>query len=401
MKLNAKTQFQELVWGLLARVVNVLVPVRKGHWVFASDYGNQCREGSKYLLEYMLREHSDYHCTFVTRNPVVRENLSKKGIPCVMNFSWKGVCSIARAEAVFFTQYCDDIYFAYRKPHRKYYFLVHGMPYKRAFNAVPDAFKQKYARKVSAFRKLGAAFRQWLVLAFTMDDVKMVSCCSEFNQRYMPDFFGTNKSYPILGMPRNDALFQDWRMNEEPWIDTDGKFVVTYMPTHRAYGKGKVTPTPFIHRPDIQQWMADNQVVFVMKNHPNMVSALSDVQENSVIRDISRLSIDPQVAIWHSDVLVTDYSSVWMDYLLLDRPILFYYYDNYEEEDEGLLFSLKDDCPGHECCTEEELFDLIRRCRENPEAMRPRPDQIRKYHKYRDGLSCQRHFEAVREDLSQ
>ena len=113
------------------------------------------------------------------------------------------------------------------------------------------------------------------------------------------------------------------------------------------------------------------------------------------------MSIDPQVAIWHSDVLVTDYSSVWMDYLLLDRPILFYYYDNYEEEDEGLLFSLKDDCPGHECSTVEALFELIRRCRESPEAMRPRPDQIRKYHKFRDGLSCQRHFEAIRQDLAQ
>jgi CDP-glycerol glycerophosphotransferase (TagB/SpsB family) len=400
MKLNAKTQLQELVWGLLARVVNVLVPVQKGHWIFASDYGRQCREGSKYLLEYMLREHSDYHCTFVTRNSDVRENLSKKGIPCVMNFSWKGILSIARAEAVFFTQYCDDVYFAYRKPHRKYYFLIHGMPYKRAFNAVPDAFKQKYARKVSAFRKFGAAFRQWLVLAFTMDDVKMVSCCSEFNQQYMPAFFGTDTSYPILGMPRNDALFQEWRMKEEQWIDTDGKFVVTYMPTHRAYGKGKVTPTPFVDRPDIQQWMTDNKVIFVMKNHPNMVSALSDVKENPVIRDISKMSIDPQVAIWHSDVLVTDYSSVWMDYLLLNRPILFYYYDNYEEEDEGLLFSLKDDCPGHECSSEDELFALIRQCRENPEAMRPSYDQIRKYHKFRDGLSCQRHFEAISQDLA-
>ncbi len=47
MKLNAKTQLQELVWGLFARVVNVLVPVQKGHWIFASDYGRQCREGSK------------------------------------------------------------------------------------------------------------------------------------------------------------------------------------------------------------------------------------------------------------------------------------------------------------------------------------------------------------------
>ena len=141
MKLNAKTQLQELVWGLFARVVNVLVPVQKGHWIFASDYGRQCREGSKYLLEYMLREHSDYHCTFVTRNSDVREMLSKKGIPCVMNFSWKGILSIARAEAVFFTQYCDDVYFAYRKPYRKHYFPLEPQCFRAFFYALHCGFR--------------------------------------------------------------------------------------------------------------------------------------------------------------------------------------------------------------------------------------------------------------------
>lgn len=402
MKLEFSALLRETAYGLLARLLHPFVPVRRGHWVFGSDYGNQYREGSKYLIEYMVSEHPDYHCTFITRNPKVKAELDARGIPCEMNFSWRGVWAITRAEAVFCTQFCDDIFFAYHKAHRRYYFLVHGMPYKRAFKAVPDAFKQKYERRVSGLRRLGAAFRQWLVLAFTMDDFSMVACCSEFNQRWMPDFFGPSVAYPILGMPRNDAFFQPERMAGEKWISqARGKFVVTYMPTHRAYGRGKATPTPFASRPDIQQWMVDNDVLFVMKNHPNMISVMGDVRDTPAICDITRLGIDPQIACYHSDVLVTDYSSVWMDYLLLQRPVLFYYYDDYEAEDEGLLFSIKGSSLGHHCSTEDQLFDLIRRAKTDYDSMRPTPQQVAQYHQHVDGLSCRRHFEWIVRDLNQ
>lgn len=396
MKLQFSTLLRETAYGLLARLLHPFVPVRHGHWVFGSDYGNQYREGSKYLIEYMLKEHPDYHCTFITRNPEVKAELDSKGIPCAMNFSWRGVWAITQAEAVFCTQFCDDIFFAYHKARRRYYFLVHGMPYKRAFKAVPEAFRQKYERRVSKLRQWGAAFRQWLVLAFTMDDFSMVACCSEFNQRWMPDFFGPGIDYPILGMPRNDAFFQPERMAGEKWIaQARGKFVVTYMPTHRAYGKGKATPTPFASRPDIQQWMVEHNVLFVMKNHPNMISAMGEVQDTAAICDITRSGIDPQIACYHSDILITDYSSVWMDYLMLRRPLLFYYYDDYEQEDEGLLFSVRDECPGHECTTEDELFALIRRAVEDYDAMRPSDAVVRRYHKYLDGDSCRRHYEYI------
>lgn len=397
MKLDIKAQSQELFWGLVARLLHLFVPVRKGHWVFGSDYGNQYREGSKYLLEYMLKEHPDHHCTFICRNPKVKAELDAKGIPCAMNFSWQGVWAVTLAEAVFCTQFCDDIFFAYHKRGRRYFFLVHGMPYKRAFKAVPDAFKQKYERRVSLLRRVGASFRQWLVLAFTMDDFTMVACCSEFNQRWMPDFFGPDIDYPILGMPRNDALFQPERMVGEKWIHdrARSKFVITYMPTHRAYGKGKATPTPFASRPDVQQWLEAHNVLFVMKNHPNMIPVMGEAVDAPSICDITRMGIDPQVAIYFSDVLVTDYSSVWMDYLLLKRPMLFYYYDDYEQDDEGLLFNLKDECPGHECTTEDQLFALIRRTVEDYDAMRPADAIVRKYHKYQDGSACRRHYEYI------
>src|SRR5690606_11204269 len=59
------------------------------------------------------------------------------------------------------------------------------------------------------------------------------------------------------------------------------------------------------------------------------------------------------------DVLVTDYSSVFFDFMATGRPILYYIYDveQYEEE-RGLYFSM-DEMPGYKCRTIEELCDAL------------------------------------------
>ena len=49
-----------------------------------------------------------------------------------------------------------------------------------------------------------------------------------------------------------------------------------------------------------------------------------------------------------SDILVTDYSSVFFDYAILKRPILFYVYDidNYRDKLRGFYFNLEKEAPG-------------------------------------------------------
>lgn len=396
MRLEAGSIIKEAYWGILAKIISLFVKPKPKHWVFASDYGNQYREGSKYFLEYMVRENPDFCCCFITRNPNVKAELDKKGIPCEQNFSFKGIYKIAQADSVFFTQFCDDIFFAYRNSNRRYYYMMHGMPIKRAYKATPESFKKKNARNISWIRRRFADLRQWLVLAFELDDINMISVCSEFNEQFMPLLFGDTVDVQILGMPRNDALFQPERMNVERWIpQAEGKFVITYMPTHRGYGRGDVTPTPFQDRPDVQEWMARNNVLFVMKNHPNMASKLTSVVNNDVICDVTKDGLDPQVVVYHSDVLISDYSSVWMDFLLLKRPILLYYYDDFETEEEGSLYNIPDVAPGHQCKTEQELFELIKKCKENYDSMCPSSQDVRRFHKYVDGNSCQRHFEYI------
>ena len=51
-----------------------------------------------------------------------------------------------------------------------------------------------------------------------------------------------------------------------------------------------------------------------------------------------------------ADILITDYSSCFFDYLLLDKPIVHYIYDYsfFRNEDRGLYYDAEDVCAG-EC----------------------------------------------------
>ena len=382
------------LYAIVARVVNLLVPVKQKHWVFGSDYGNMYREGSKYLIEYMLAYHKDYNCTFITRNRDVKRFLLKKGIPCEMNFSLKGMITVARAEAVFTCQTMDDIFFIYKKKGRRFFYVLHGMPLKVAASALPQDYIDKYMHHSD--KSLRSGISDMINPRVDIYDSEFIAVTSDFLKPYEEKDLAHRVHVKVLGMPRNDALFDDERMKNEKWVDgLEGKFVITYMPTHRKYGHGEISPSPFINRPDYQEWMRKNGVVLLVKQHPNMIPKLKDVKQTDVIRDITCDSLDPQVCIYHSDVLITDFSSVWMDYLLLRRPILFYIYDNFEQDDAGCHYDIREDPPGHFCEAEDELFELIKKCKSDYDSMKPSDRIVSKYHKYVDGKSCERYFEAI------
>ena len=393
-----------LCWGIIAKVIGLFVPVKKNCWVFGSDLGQTYREGSKYLLEYMLNNHPEYDCIFLTRSSKVRNELKQRGIPCRMNLSFSGVYAVARAECVFTTQQSTDVLFALKKKNRRYFYLVHGQPYKIALNELnkTDYYKKKEFEDSRRRSMIIVMIRRWLsrtfICNFGFSDSEFVSATSDFLSFWQKRDFGEFVTSKVLGMPRNDALFQPERMREERWIEgCNGKLIVSYMPTHRLYGRGTLSPTPFANRADIKQWMQENDVVLVVKNHPTMLLYADDINpyENSNIRDITTAGIDPMTVLYHSDALITDYSSVWMDYLLLARPILFYIYDDFEHDDVGVYYDIKKEGIGHFCYTEDALFEMIKKLKTNYDSMRPAANVISKFHKYTDGCSCERYFQEI------
>lgn len=385
------------VYGIFAKLLSPFISIKKKTWVLGADEGKEYREGSKYLLEYMLKEHPDFDCCFITRSKNVYERLKKSGIPVEMNTSWKGIVKTAQAECVFTTQVIGDVLYTYKKKGRRYFYLVHGQPYKKAPWMINQTdFWEKIFPKGNLLQQIKNKLSFFFGVGYTIDDVEFVSATSEFLKPLMEKDFNNNLPVKILGMPRNDALFQPERFKNEKWIEgLEHKFVITYMPTHRAYGQGEKSPTPFQDRADIQNWMKDNNIVLVIKNHPNMLKQYKSFYNSDCIIDITDKGIDPQVAIYHSDVLVTDFSSVWMDYLLLCRPILFYIYDNFEQDDAGCHYNLRENPPGHFCYNENELFELIQKVKNDYDSMRPTASTLERYHKYVDGHSCERYFQEI------
>lgn len=63
-----------------------------------------------------------------------------------------------------------------------------------------------------------------------------------------------------------------------------------------------------------------------------------------------------------SDILVTDYSSVFFDYAILKRPIYFYMYDLefYQEELRGFYIDINEDLPGNIFEEENQMLESIK-----------------------------------------
>jgi CDP-glycerol glycerophosphotransferase len=175
-------------------------------------------------------------------------------------------------------------------------------------------------------------------------------------------------SFLELGYPRNDILLRPPVKNDLLNVDAEcyarvkrhkksGGRVVVYMPTFRdtfldfvdENGVGVLQPQ------ELADFAKAHSVLFLLKLHPYVddrrLSALP-----GVVRYPSHQDIYPLLPL--ADALVTDYSSVYMDYLLLNRPIHFFAYDHqrYCTQDRELFFPYEDMTPGPIARTQRELL---------------------------------------------
>lgn len=192
-------------------------------------------------------------------------------------------------------------------------------------------------------------------------------CTKVFSSAFGLDQLGKTDVLIETGYPRNDRLFsytQDEvadireRLSIEP-----GKKVVLYAPTWRdnqhKIGVG-YTFDPVEHTEKFLDSISDDYVVIVrlhylVANKINLSRFGSKVKNCSKWPDINDLYLI-------SDVLITDYSSVFFDYANLRRPILFYMYDLDEYSTQVRDFYLDlDTLPGPIVKTQEELLDALGR----------------------------------------
>lgn len=218
----------------------------------------------------------------------------------------------------------------------------------------------------------------------------------------------------ITGFPRNDLIgIENGRENLKKLIDVhpDSRFIF-YLPTMRKGLKdeGKQFEENIFNYSDYDVKELD---AFLKKNNAYIVSKFHfadqeyfqkndfKVPKRMILLDTESLN-EQLMTIYHImnafDVLVTDYSSVYVDYLLLNRPIIFSCPDIEEyKKDRG--FVVEDPSllmPGKMIQSQASLIESLEQIFHGEDIYKEkRKSMLGYFHKYLDSLSSQRLLDEI------
>jgi CDP-glycerol glycerophosphotransferase len=179
--------------------------------------------------------------------------------------------------------------------------------------------------------------------------------------------FDFHKSLIESGYPRNDFLVHS---NNDDTIDKLksklhlplDKKIILYAPTWRDnqfYKKGQYKFDLQLDFEKFKNSLGDNYVVLLRLHY--LVAEKLDLSEyEHFVYDFSNYE-DIRDLYLVSDLLITDYSSVFFDYAILNRPILFYTYDieEYRDHLRGFYFDFETGAPGPILKTTDEVIASI------------------------------------------
>ncbi len=207
------------------------------------------------------------------------------------------------------------------------------------------------------------------------------------------------------GYPRNDLLLREFdklpevcKQQLKRIKDIKGeKKLILYVPTFRDK---EVDLYKFSNSQlkKISHLMTKNNCIFCFKGHNN--SNFEILPFNNVLNysffDISEV----QLLLRETEVLITDYSGIWFDFLLMDKPIIGFCYD-YEkyEYERGFIYELHKIFPGRIANDFDELLDELDRTLmlENFDVNNTKYEFVKNlFHQYKDDKSSERVLEVIK-----
>ena len=158
----------------------------------------------------------------------------------------------------------------------------------------------------------------------------------------------------------------------------------------------------------LEKFCQENGAYFIFKLHPSDASKVKSWGGQSQYIGIMTDEMLGEKCMYEylnaADILITDYSSVYFDFLLLDRPIVFTDkdIDMYAQKRGFMLEPLEFWRPGAAVHTYETLEkELQTALAGDDEYRQARHDLIPFVHKYQDGNSTQRLFDFIENNMEE
>ncbi len=328
------------IWWLVCR----LFPVQNNKVVFQSYYGRGYGDNPKYVAEALIATGVPIDYVWVTSGPGDHE------LPdCFRSVEFRSFRYIYEMSTARVWVDNSRKEYCMKKPNQYYMQTWHGsLGLKKSENMVPDKLSPKYIQMAKRDAK--------------QCDV-MVSNCDTLTYEYRNFFWYPKGEVMQKGLPRNDRLLTytaDDVARIKARVGVDGNYkLFLYAPTFRADHDLSAYDVDYRRCKEALEKKFGGEWKILLRLHPN-VFKLSDnlTFDPDVVVNVS-YHPDMQELYMIADMLVTDYSSVIFDFLLLERPSMLYASDISKYREERDYYFEFSELPFLLCETNDELEAAI------------------------------------------
>lgn len=358
-------------------------------WLFGSWFGQKYSDNSRAMYEYVLENEPSVQPMWITHSPDVYKKLKSMGRPVAMSDSAEGRRWCRKAGVVFVTTTPDEMNSRWLNGAR-FVWLWHGMPLKQIM-----ADERKFLKtKQSRFKRFKVRINRFL---FPYDNCVphdwVLNSADFFTPFFSSAFEVPENQVWTDGYPRNDSLFSK---DTEPIIQKyrkaypTARFII-YMPTHRL---NALKGTPFngfegfgFDSSKFFNVLETQDYVFFNKGHFYDSGAGVKLNNDRFVNVTDADFDNLYTFVKDMDILITDFSSIYFDFILLGKPIITapFDYEDYISNERPLYF----DYSVWQAVRANDWNDMLQiltdRTYQNPDKK-----EISLFHKYADGNSCRR-----------
>lgn len=349
-----------------------LTPKQENLWVFSGFNMNVYMDNTKYLYEYICEKHPEIQAVWVTKNKQVFNQLSEENKPVVMWRTRQCRKLVSRASVAFIDHFkmTDVDNYSGFNDKTKVVQLWHGVGLKSMRDVVEETTYQgvRYDRE----KILKPEDKGWTRFVKKLWYFRHAYYSERFEHYFMLLCPGQERVEQIaktMGVPLDRCFMSGHPRNIYLHSASEGedKRDILYAPTFRwnpAVEKqlcGQLTEAAEM----IEEYLAAEDRNLVIRLHPltwrNYGRDLEMLEEKYAHIHVDREK-DVYKTLGDYALLITDYSSIAYDFVLLDRPVVFFNFDyeDYCKNDHAINYDYDAYTPGPKTATWEETLEAIK-----------------------------------------
>ncbi|MBD8025365.1 CDP-glycerol glycerophosphotransferase family protein [Ureibacillus sp. Re31] len=378
-----------IIYKLIFQLVG-LFPADKRLIMFESFLGKQFSDNPRALYEYIKENHPQFKLYWSVDSKLI-QNFKEKDIQVVPRFSIKWLFLMATAK--YWISNSRMPIWIPKPNHTTYIQTWHGTPLKKLAMDIQEVYMQGTDTEhyKNEFLKEAA---NWDYL------VSPNAYSTEIFRRA----FAYKNAILETGYPRNDYLYEanneesisNFKKNHDLPLD---KKIILYAPTWRDDQYDEIGKYKFDLELDLARFKETlgEEYIIVLRLHYLVASKLELSGFEGFVYDFSQHE-DIRELYMISDLLITDYSSVFFDFANLKRPMIFFVYDieDYRDRLRGFYFDFEEKAPGPLVKTTEEVISEIQKFEANGFAVPPNFDEFyNRFCAWEDGNASKRVVDEV------